>query len=616
MAYSTQRATSDGTLKTLLLSIEFFSPTEISVYLDEVPQVVGVGYTWATGTSIQFTNTLGAGVNVLVQRHTDISASRHMFTQGAQFKASTLDENATQLLRVAQEAAEGGGLSDVFSDVNLHGHRIVNLGPASLDNHALSYGQFKAESTGAYAARVAAEAAASTANAAKVSAEAARDVASTHAGTATTKAADAAASATDAATSATASGTAQAAAVVAKDAAVVAQAASELALDQFTDVYLGAKASDPVLDNDAQPLQVGALYWNTGANSLRVWSGTLWELGYSAATGFALRSQNLADLTSIPAARQNLGMQAAEVSPSFRNKFANGTGSVATRGGTIASVSPGLGLATCWRGGGSTYAATMTYTRSPGPANIPYAIRLTAQSVSAVGASTNTLLVARVEGSDYGDLVGKDFCISFWVRSATVGTHCVSLSNVLNDACLVLEYTVLAANTWEYKTVLVPGGLVGTWARDPGSALSIRFCLQAGSAQHAAAGVWGGVSQIATVNQVNAFPSGGSIFSITNLQVEAGAVPTPYEDLPIALVQARCARYVVLVNGLTFNSLVNGHPTFGLGGNMRATPTISNIAFRAGTGATFGTLGAYASCYQSAPHPASVGFNLILDADM
>ena len=68
--------------------------------------------------------------------------------------------------------------------------------------------------------------------------------------------------------------------VVSADAARVlsetAQAASELALDSFDDRYLGAKGSDPTLDNDGDALLTGALYWNSGTNVMMVWNGSAW----------------------------------------------------------------------------------------------------------------------------------------------------------------------------------------------------------------------------------------------------------------------------------------------------------------------------------------------------
>ena len=59
------------------------------------------------------------------------------------------------------------------------------------------------------------------------------------------------------------------------------------ALDEFTDLYLGSKSSDPALDNDGDALQDGALYFNTTTNLLRVYDlgNTTWITGVSASGG-------------------------------------------------------------------------------------------------------------------------------------------------------------------------------------------------------------------------------------------------------------------------------------------------------------------------------------------
>lgn len=69
-------------------------------------------------------------------------------------------------------------------------------------------------------------------------------------------------------------GTATAAAV----SATASEVAAVAALDAFTDLYLGAKAADPALDNDGGALQDGALYWNTVAKEMRAYDlgGAAW----------------------------------------------------------------------------------------------------------------------------------------------------------------------------------------------------------------------------------------------------------------------------------------------------------------------------------------------------
>ena len=95
-----------------------------------------------------------------------------------------------------------------------------------------------------------------------------------------TKASEASTSATNAATSATAADTA-------KTAAQAAQAAAETAADNFDDTYLGAKSSDPTVDNDGDALTAGDLYFNTTSNVLRVYNGSSWQDAAVSTTGLA-----------------------------------------------------------------------------------------------------------------------------------------------------------------------------------------------------------------------------------------------------------------------------------------------------------------------------------------
>jgi len=109
--------------------------------------------------------------------------------------------------------------------------------------------------------------------------------ASTSASTATTQASAASTSATGAASSATSASTAQTAAETAQTAAETAQTAAEAALDNFDDVYLGAKASDPTLDNDGDALTAGDMYFNTASDSMKVYDGSAWgNVALSAST--------------------------------------------------------------------------------------------------------------------------------------------------------------------------------------------------------------------------------------------------------------------------------------------------------------------------------------------
>lgn len=94
-------------------------------------------------------------------------------------------------------------------------------------------------------------------------------IATTQAGIATTKAGEAATSASAALTSAN-------------------NAAASY--DSFDDRYLGAKGSNPSVDNDGNALLIGALYWNTSTNEMRAWSGSAWVATYVPAGGYLTSS--------------------------------------------------------------------------------------------------------------------------------------------------------------------------------------------------------------------------------------------------------------------------------------------------------------------------------------
>jgi len=56
--------------------------------------------------------------------------------------------------------------------------------------------------------------------------------------------------------------------------------------DLFDDRMLGAKASDPTVDNDGNPILTGALYFSTTVNRMKVYDGTAWTLAYVPAGDF------------------------------------------------------------------------------------------------------------------------------------------------------------------------------------------------------------------------------------------------------------------------------------------------------------------------------------------
>ena len=121
----------------------------------------------------------------------------------------------------------------------------------------------------------------------------------------------------------TAAETAKTAAETAKTAAETAQAAAETALDTFDDRFLGAKSSNPTVDNDGNALVDGALYFDTTNNVMKVYDlgNTTWH--QLALTGTNQTNVNTVagqisptnNIATVAGANSNITTVAGQISP-------------------------------------------------------------------------------------------------------------------------------------------------------------------------------------------------------------------------------------------------------------------------------------------------------------
>lgn len=76
--------------------------------------------------------------------------------------------------------------------------------------------------------------------------------------------------------------------VIVVDAKAIVLAAKDATVesaDTVQEIFLGTKASDPIVDNQGNPLVIGVMYFNSTSGTLRIWSGTEWSLGAFSVAG-------------------------------------------------------------------------------------------------------------------------------------------------------------------------------------------------------------------------------------------------------------------------------------------------------------------------------------------
>ena len=326
-------------------TFEILANTDIAVYRDDTLLTLTTNYTVtinSNGTgSITLTSAPTGATQIAIVGNRTIQRTTD-FVTGGDFFANTVNDEMDQQTIFAQQNAEGlnRALQAPQTDptsINMilprkadranktlafdaDGNPSIGISAADISN-AVTYATNAANS--ATAAASSASSASSSASSATSSASTATTQASNastsasnastsasnastsatnaaaSASTATTQASNASTSATNAASSASAASTsasnASASASSAASAQTAAEAARDSALaayDNFDDRYLGAKSSNPALDNDGNALLAGALYYNTTVPEMRLYTGSAWVAAYVSGAGFVAQSSS------------------------------------------------------------------------------------------------------------------------------------------------------------------------------------------------------------------------------------------------------------------------------------------------------------------------------------
>ena len=256
---------------------------------------------WAAGTAYNkrdlIKDTSNDNIYICIVAHT--SSGSLPITSNADVAKWDLVVDAATAAGYVTEAEDWAIKTDGIVDSTDYSSKAWSIGGTGVTNTA-SRGAAKEWATKAEDSTVDSSEYSAKHYSAKASASA--SAASSSASAASTSASNASTSASNASTSATNAANAQTAAEAARDSALAAY-------DNFDDRYLGAKASDPTLDNDGNALIAGALYFNTTDSAMKLYTGSAWVAAYVTGGGFLASANNLSDVSSVSAARTNLGLE-------------------------------------------------------------------------------------------------------------------------------------------------------------------------------------------------------------------------------------------------------------------------------------------------------------------
>ncbi len=169
------------------------------------------------------------------------------------------------------------------------------------------------------------------------------------------------------------------------------------------------------------------------------------------------------------------------------------------------------------------------------PSGFKYSLKVSVTTADTSLAATDEYIIYQpIEGYRtarllWGGGAALPISVGFWFKGHRTGAYSGSIKNASINRAYPFSFNIISADTWEYKTVTIPGDTTGAWGATSGVGLYLVICMAAGNNFLGTANTWAAANLSGVTGTTNGVAATSDTFNITGASVIPGSVPISQE---------------------------------------------------------------------------------------